>query len=78
MTRSKMVWAGEWVHVRPYLNKHFPADGLCRDCRRMSCAPGWFSIKSREFRCTKCFDAKQAHYAAQDAAWRKDPRSRRT
>jgi hypothetical protein len=54
--RGKTVRAGEWVRVRPLMNKRYPADGHCRICRRMSCAPGWFSIKSREFRCTKRFD----------------------
>ena len=51
--QSKIVWAGEWVKARPFFNKRYRADGLCRICRRGSCAPGWFSIKSREFRCTK-------------------------
>ena len=77
MARSKIVWAGEWVRVRPFFNKHYPADGLCRICRRLSCAPGWFSIKSREFRCPKCFDAEKAHQVDLDRRWAEESAQRR-
>ena len=59
--RGKTLWAGEWMWVRPRLNKHFRTDGKCSICSSMSCAPGWFSANSAEFRCAKCFDAEELH-----------------
>lgn len=62
--RSKIVYCGEWVKVRPFLNKRFNASGHCSMCKGMSCAPGWHRIKSGEFRCAKCFDAEAEHFRA--------------
>jgi hypothetical protein len=58
----KTVYAGEWVWVRPLMNKRFPTDGLCCLCGRGSCAPGWLSIDSGKFRCRRCFDAEAEHW----------------
>lgn len=58
MAKSKMLFCGEWVKVRPFFNKQFKASGHCSLCRGMSCSPGWHSIKTGEFRCAKCFKAE--------------------
>jgi hypothetical protein len=58
---GKDVWAGEWVRVQPWLNKRFHTNGLCSICIGTSMAPGWLSIKTREFRCARCFDAEELH-----------------
>jgi hypothetical protein len=59
---SKILFCDEWVKARPFFNKSFRASGHCEICSRLSCAPGWHSIKSGKFRCVKCFDAEAAHY----------------
>jgi len=62
VTRTKTVFDGEWVKVRPLMNKHFGADAdpRCELCGRLSCAVAWYSIKTNRFRCTKCFAPAQA------------------
>lgn len=60
--RSKIVYCGEWVWVRPFFNENFKTNGHCRLCKGLSCAPGWFSIETSEFRCRKCFDAEAEHW----------------
>ena len=57
-SKTRVVYCGEGVKVQPLLNQSFRATGLCSQCRDMSCAPGWHSIKTGEFRCVKCFDAE--------------------
>ena len=58
---SKIVYDGEWVSVANYLNKRFPkASKPCSRCRRATCAPVWYSIKSNDVRCKKCFTPKGA------------------
>jgi hypothetical protein len=55
--RAKAVFLGEWVKVRNMMNKHFPrANGPCSLCRRLTCGVVWYSIKTHEVRCTKCFE----------------------
>ena len=63
---SKIVWAGEWVKVRNFMNRRFRAADLCSICRRGSCAMVWYSIKTREVRCLKCFNTIAAHEAELD------------
>ena len=54
--KSKIVWGGEWVRIRNLMNKNFVAlDPRCSICRLLSCAVVWYSIRTREIRCTKCF-----------------------
>jgi len=55
---SKIVWGGEWVKVRNGMNKRFPAFDSCSNCMTMKCGPVWYSIKSKEVRCMKCFTPK--------------------
>jgi len=62
MTASKIVYCGEWVRVRALMNKRFPADRPCSRCRRLACATVWYSIRSGEVRCFKCFDAEAEHW----------------
>jgi len=64
-----MVWYGEWVRVRNMMNNHFKANGPCSKCGRLSCTAVWYSIKSREVRCFKCFDAMAEHSAMQMTAY---------
>lgn len=56
MSRLKVVYDGEWVSVANGMNKRFPT-GLqpCRICRRATCGSVWFSIRSNEVRCKRCF-----------------------
>jgi hypothetical protein len=53
----KTVHDGEWVKVRSFLNQHFGKDSMpvCEICKKMSCAPAWYSIKTQKWRCIKCF-----------------------
>jgi len=62
----KAVFLGEWVKVANLRNKRFGADGSCSICRRLTCAPVWYSLGTKEVRCTRCFDAEAAHW---DADW---------
>lgn len=62
--KSKIVHCGECVRVRNMMNKHFRANAPCAKCGRASCAPVWYSIKSHEVRCLKCFDAEAEHWRA--------------
>lgn len=57
-----MVFDGEWIKVRPLMNKNFGADAdpCCELCLRLSCATAWYSIKTNRFRCAKCFTPAQA------------------
>jgi hypothetical protein len=58
----KMVFDGEWVKTAPLLSTKFGvgADPKCELCRRMTCGPHWYSIKTDKFRCVKCFTPEQA------------------
>lgn len=69
MSTAKMVWCGEWVGVRNMMNKHFKANRPCSKCGRLSCVTVWYSIKSHEVRCFKCFDAMAEHLTMQMAEY---------
>ena len=58
--RAKTLLGGEWATVRPLMNKHFgqAADPRCEICSQVSCAPAWYSVRTRRFRCKGCFDAR--------------------
>ena len=55
--KSKTLFDGEWVKVRPMLNKNFAvgANQQCSMCKRCTCAPMWWSITRKKYRCTSCF-----------------------
>ncbi len=57
MARAKTVFDGEWIKTTPMLSKRFGvgAPPGCEICKRMTCAPQWYSIKNQKWRCTKCF-----------------------
>jgi Zn ribbon nucleic-acid-binding protein len=55
---SKIIYAGEWVRVRNFMNKRFHAAAPCSMCRRLSCSVVWYSVKTGEVRCLGCFDAE--------------------
>jgi hypothetical protein len=62
-----VLYLGEWIRVRRRMSqRRFPA---CNDpCSICDCTAGkyvWHSIKTREVRCLKCFDAE----AEQDRQW---------
>jgi hypothetical protein len=59
--RTHAVYLEEWVRVRNFMNNQFRADSPCSICRTAKCAPVWYSIKTREVRCLKCFDAEAEH-----------------
>lgn len=58
-SKSKTVYGKkgeeEWVNVRNFMNKSFRAQGPCSICKAMKCNMVWYSIKSKEVRCMKCF-----------------------
>ena len=60
--KGKILYSGQWVKVRNMMNKRFKADGPCSICRRLSCATVWYSIRTHEVRCLKCFDAEKEHF----------------
>ena len=55
--RSKLLHGHDWIRVRPGLNKRFEVPlQPCEHCRRLSLAPAWYSIKSKQIRCDRCFN----------------------
>lgn len=58
MSQRKMVYLGEWVRVRNMGNKYFRAGAPCSVCKTFRCEVVWYSIRTREVRCTRCFDAE--------------------
>lgn len=56
--RGKLVYGGEWVRVANLRNKHFPAKSPCSICNYFTCGTVWFSYKTNEVRCLKCFTPK--------------------
>ena len=61
MSRAKVVWAGEWVSVLNCMNTKFKAAAPCSQCAGFRAEPVWYSIKTREVRCKRCFDAEAEH-----------------
>jgi len=55
------VYLDEWVRVRNLMNTRFHACSPCSICKTVRCAPVWYSVKTREVRCLKCFDAETEH-----------------
>lgn len=55
MSRVKLAYDGEWVRVRNLMNKHFHAARPCAICRHLSCSVVWYSLRTKEVRCTRCF-----------------------
>ena len=60
--RYHAVFLGEWVRVRNLMHGRIRADRPCSICRTAKCAPVWYSIKTKEVRCLKCFDAEGEHW----------------
>ena len=55
------VYLDEWVRVRNLMNTRFHACSPCSICKTFRCAPVWYSVKTGEVRCLKCFDAEAEH-----------------
>jgi len=60
--KSKVLYNGEWVRVRNIMNKHFAANRPCSQCRVLSCSVVWYSIKTKEVRCLKCFTPTERRF----------------
>ena len=61
--RGKPIYCDEWVKVKNLMNKYFAAARPCSQCLSLSCASVWYSVKTKEVRCVKCFDAEAEHWA---------------
>jgi hypothetical protein len=58
---GKTVYAGEWIESAAARHGH--------RCQRCSSPPGqkhWYSIKTGEIRCRRCFNARHLHEAMVD------------
>lgn len=57
---GKYLYDGEWIKMRPLFEKAFDASWEvgCEVCGRVSCAPHWFSTKTKKLRCIACFCPK--------------------
>lgn len=55
----KTIYGDGWVKVRPWFNKKFFTEGCCECCKAFTCAPGWLNIRTKAYRCAKCFDPRQ-------------------
>jgi hypothetical protein len=54
------LYLEEWIRIRNGMNRRFPVYSPCSICK----APRrdvWYSIKTREVRCLRCFDAEAEH-----------------
>jgi len=60
--RYRTVFLDEWVRVRNLMHGRIRADRPCSICRTAKCATVWYSIKTKEVRCLKCFDAEGEHW----------------
>lgn len=52
---SKLVYGQEWVKVRNMMNRRFRANAPCSLCRTLKCEMVWYSIRTKEARCRRCF-----------------------
>ena len=55
----KMLYEGEWVRTRNFMNTRFPAHDACSRCRKAACVMVWYNIHTHEVRCLKCFTPKE-------------------
>lgn len=63
----KTAFDGEWVSISPNgISKKWNVWGECKKCKRASCAPHWYSIKSKKLYCKKCFTPKVLRRANAD------------
>jgi hypothetical protein len=74
--RCHTVFLDEWIRVRA--NRRLCAGTACSGCGKVKrWASVWCSIKTREVRCTKCFDAAAEHWRREDALMAEMRRRRR-
>jgi hypothetical protein len=62
---KRALYPGEWIRIRA--DSRLCAGRPCSGCGTVKCVSVWCSIKSREVRCLKCFDAEAEHYRQEDA-----------
>jgi hypothetical protein len=79
--RCHTVFLDEWVRVPNLMHGRIRADRPCSICKTAKCAPVWYSIKTGEVRCLRCFDAEAEHWELQRPlsriAWAANPRPRK-
>ena len=52
----KIAYEGEWIRVRNMMNSKVPVNGPCSICRGLRVEVVWYSIKTGEIRCKRCFN----------------------
>ena len=73
---KRALYLGEWIRVRA--DNRLCAGRPCSGCREArGRVPVWYSIKTKEVRCLKCFDAEAEHYRLEDAQAAERRRRRR-
>lgn len=57
MKGYRTCFDGEWITTSPMLSKTWGVGVIpqCEICKGMSCAPHWYSVKRKVFRCKRCF-----------------------
>lgn len=57
--KMKVLWDGEFSKVTNLQNKNFNANSPCKKCGSFKVEPVWYSIKTKDVYCLKCFTPKQ-------------------
>jgi hypothetical protein len=66
MGKSYLCHLGEWVRVANMRNKQFPrARGPCVGCGYLTAGTVYYSIKTHEVRCLRCFAKTEAEHRRQ-------------
>jgi hypothetical protein len=59
--KSRALYLEEWVRIRNGWSSQFPVYSPCSICKTPR-RDVYYSIKTKEVRCRKCFDAEAEHY----------------
>jgi hypothetical protein len=57
---ARLLHADQWVRVRNFMNPRFPAASPCSICLRAACEMVWYSIRTGEVKCMRCFTPEVA------------------
>jgi hypothetical protein len=75
MKKSYALYLGEWIRI---CTNARPCGGTaCSGCGKVKRTLVWRSIKTREVRCLKCFDAEAEHWRQENARWDAEAAERR-